>query len=359
MSNLVVDRKRRMFAGKKWFLLAIAAVFALAPAAPAQQGEDEPLLDELRSTFQKKYLTLGALLQTTADFQFDRSQPGQNGFSIANMRLRLSGEFDQGFGYLLQTNFTKSPAILDAKMYYRLTPDMIIDGGLFKAPFSRELLTGAGNLDFVNRSRVVTVLSPARQIGVQLRGDAAEGSLNYGFGVFNGNSFAGNVNDSDELMFVARLALLPAAFSGPEPNDQLEVAINLAYSEDDNAALGGGFLPGFSGNRGLFGLDARYTRGRLLVAAEMIAARLDPDVGSRQEPFGWHITGGYMLTPTSQLLFRWDRLDGDDIQDRTDLLILGYNLWPTTPTQMRVNYVIPTDGDVANHQLLVGAQLSF
>ncbi len=243
-------------------------------------------------------------------------------------------------------------------MYYKLVPGLTIDAGLFKAPFSRELLTGAGNLDFVNRSQVVRALAPARQIGAQARGEFSAGALAYGVGVFNGNSFDGNSNDSDEFLYVARLSFFPPRFRGPG-SDQLEIALNVGYSQDANATLGGGFVTGFEGERGLIGADARLTQGNVLAAAEIIAARLDADVGPTREPFGWQLTGGYMITRNSQLLIRWDKLDADGIRADSDLVILAYNVWPTAPTKLQVNYVIPTRGGVDNHQLLANAQVSF
>jgi len=339
-------------------LLSIAALLVIAPVAGAQEA-GEPLFEELTRSFKKKSLSIGALFQAVADFRDERSFPGQNGFSIANMRLMVYGELDSGFGYLFAANFVNSPAILDAKMYYALFPGLVVDGGLFKAPFSREFLTFAGSIDFVNRSRVVSALAPGRQLGVNIRGATGEGTLAYGVGVFNGNAFDGNTNDSDEFLWVARLAFLPPSMRDPSGSDQLELAVNVAYSEDENVSLGGDLLDGFSGQRALIGADARLTRGDLLLAGEFIVAELDVDAGERFEPLGWHLTAGYMVTPKSQLLVRWDRFDSDDLQSDPDLIILGYNLWPTSPTELQVNYVIPTRGGADNHQLLVNAQVAF
>ncbi len=56
---------------------------------------------------------------------------------------------------------------------------------------------------------------------------------------------------------------------------------------------------------------------------------------------------------------RWDSLSPDGVTDESDLIWLGYNVWPTRATQLRANYVIPTVGGVDNHQLLLSAQLAF
>lgn len=107
------------------------------------------------------------------------------------------------------------------------------------------------------------------------------------------------------------------------------------------------------------GADARFTSGSLLLAGELIYGRLEDPLGLVTEPWGFHATGGYMISPGSQLLVRWDRLD-TDIGDAGDLLIVGLNVWPTRATEIQVNYVIDTDAsDFDNHQLLANFQVGF
>ncbi len=353
----------RMIAARTGHACVVTLTFMLlcvlfGPMAQAQETE-EPRLNDLIANFKKPYLSVGALFQFVGDFQPERSFAGNDGFSIGNMRLSLSGELDQGIGYFFQTNFATSPAILDAKAYYRFSPALVIDLGLYKAPFSRELLTGAAALDFVRRSQVVTALAPARQIGASLRGDVADGVVSYGVGVFNGNKFNGNRNDSNDFLYVARLSVFPKTLQGTRPGDRLELAINVARSQDEDTDFGGGFLSDFQGEQTLVGGDFRLTRDRFLLAGEFIAARLEFAAGPTADPTGFHLTGGYQLTEWSQFLVRWDSFSPDGVTSESDLVLLGYNIWPTGATQLRANYVIPTVGGVDNHQLLIGAQLSF
>ena len=81
---------------------------------------------------------------------------------------RLSGELDNGFGYLFQTNFTDWPAILNAQIKYRFSGTVAMSAGQFKAPFSYEFLTYGGSIDFVNRATMVTALAPGRQVGADV-----------------------------------------------------------------------------------------------------------------------------------------------------------------------------------------------
>lgn len=342
--------------------IVIMGVTLLLPgnhgAANAQSGE--PKFEELKETFKKDYLSLGVLMQTVGDFQIERSFPGNDGFSIANFRLMLSGELDKGFGYLLQANFVASPALLDAMMYYHLSENLMLDVGLFKAPFSKEFLTPASAIDFVNRSQAVTALTPGRQIGVQIAGTAANDIIQYQAGLFNGNSFRQNANDNDNFLYAGRLMLFPLLAGAERPEEELEIGLSLAVSKDDNATLGGILAQNFSGDRLLLGGDVRWAFGKYLVSGELVYGQLDFAPGPTQDIIGWHATGGVMLTPNSQALLRLDRLDPDNLQSDSTLLIFGYNLWPTQATELQVNYIINTDNaDIENHQILVNGQLGF
>ncbi len=66
-----------------------------------------------------------------------------------------------------------------------------------------------------------------------------------------------------------------------------------------------------------------------------------------------------MLTEKSQLLVRWDKFEPDSGESSPDFFVFGYNLWPTQPTELQVNYVIPTRGDFGDQRVLVNAQVAF
>ena len=67
----------------------------------------------------------------------------------------------------------------------------------------------------------------------------------------------------------------------------------------------------------------------------------------------------YFVTSKSQLLLRWDSYAPDSSGPDNDLLILGYNLFPTSVTELQANYIIPGNGDIEDHQILLNFQLSF
>ena len=348
---------------KSFALMVIACVTALGMGNRPARAAEEPVLDAYRKQFQKEYLQLGTVMQFVFDYQNERIQAGQNGFSVANMRLKLKGEFDGGFGYAFQTRFTSAPSILDANMYYSISPPFTVRIGQFKAPFSKEYLISAPDIDFVNRSRVVSALAPGRQIGLQLSGLTARDAVSFQIGLFNGNGFSVNANDSNDFLYAGRIAFLPQVFHDVPDNYQLELGVNAAFSTDSTVSIVDGLLPGYSGDRLVLGADMRLNVNRVLLAGEYIRAKLKPDTGEEIKPSGFHATTGYMVTPKVQVLFRWDHFNLDMLVENSfesDWLIGGVNVWPTGTTEVQVNYIIDLDDrDMEHHQVLVNTQIVF
>jgi Phosphate-selective porin O and P len=334
-------------------ILAVLGGWAMPVAA------QDSLLAELAHRFRSRPLSLGVLLQVVGEYQNQDRVTGPNGFRVPNFRLRLSGELDGGYGYLVQTNFAASPAILDAALQYRVAESLVLQAGQFKAPFSRELLTGAGDLDFVERSRVVAALAPARQLGVLGRGQVAGGRVEYAAGVFNGNGIGTGANDGGNVLGVGRLAWWPLG-RGPTAPARLELAANFGYSHDSNVNLGP-LIAGFHGRRSLWGLDARYETGRWLFAGEVIGARLAPStLGTTTHPLGWQTTAGFHPTARLQLLVRWDAMRPDGLAADGDLLVAGLRAWPTGAIQFRLDDLIDVaHAELASHRVQAGAQVGF
>ena len=61
------------------------------------------------------------------------------------------------------------------------------------------------------------------------------------------------------------------------------------------------------------------------------------------------------------MLLRWDAFTSDlGEAPGSDLLIAGYNLWPTSVVQVQFNYVVPArDAAFDNHRLRADVQLSW
>ncbi len=343
---------------RPWRGVGAAAALAWVAWAPLPAQESEPAYQGLLGAVKRPYLSLGALVQVAGDFQIERSRPGHNGFTVQNFRVSLGGELDRRFGYFLQTNFAASPSILDARLHVKPGDRMRLDAGQFKVPFSGELLTGAGDLDFVNRAQATTALAPGRQIGLQGGMDLGD-RIGLKAGIFNGNPAGANANDNNALLFALRLEARPVGPQRGDRSSRLSVGGSVAYSRDSAATLPG-LLTGFEGDRTLLGADARYTAGGWLLGGEVIVARLDPRAGGVRRPWGHHVSLGYWLGPNVQALLRWERFDPDGLGATRDLLIGGLNLLPNSFTEIRVNYLVQTqDAGLKHHDLLVTLQFGF
>ncbi len=317
-------------------------------------AQDEGLYDELKNTFQKKYLSLGVLFQTVGDFQPERNLTGQNGFIIKNMRVKIYGELDEGIGYYLQTEFVRSPAVLDAKTYYKFSSAVIVDVGLYKAPFSYEFLTSSSQTDFIYRSQVVNALNVNRQIGVQIRGTLGGNSFKYAAGVFNGNRFSASGNDNNDLLAAARISYTTDLSSNAK--DKIEIGANAAASNDKSVSIMGS---SFEGKRFLFGGDFSLNLNKFMLSAEAIYGKLKHRYSFEQKPFGYHATAGYFFNSMLQFLLRWDSFRIDKGFNDTNQILVGLNIFPTKISLFQINYIIPEKEIIKHHQLLVKAQVSF
>jgi phosphate-selective porin OprO/OprP len=100
--------------------------------------------------------------------------------------------------------------IYDAYVDLHPWPWLRIRGGKFKPPVGLERLQSASNLLFVERG-YPTALVPNRDVGVQLWGEIASGTINYAIGVFNGvpDGALGDLDNNDGKDFAGRLFVHP------------------------------------------------------------------------------------------------------------------------------------------------------
>lgn len=322
------------------------------------EGQNNSNFEDFQEQFKNEYFSVGVLLQTLGDYRPERIDVTRNGFSIANARLQVNGEIDNSFGYQLQTNFIKNPALLDANMYYNFSPKFSLKAGLFKSPFSGEFLTGAAAIDFVNRSTVVNQLAPNRQIGMQLGGDLSGGRLQYNVGVFNGNGFDINRNRDDQFLYVGRLETHINTEGGSE--NKILLGVNTSYEQKDRASSSGSLRSTFIGEQVLVGSDIRITHEGWLLSSEFIYSWMETNLGIQANPFGYHATAGYYVTPITQLLVRWDRFDSDKIglSNDSEKLLAGLNYFPSSFSEIQLNYIYPTSRDIKFSQILLNLQIN-
>jgi len=331
---------------------ALALLSALLGASPLwAQSRPEPIADQLLAAVRQEGLSLGLLVQAVLDPAVDPDDASAPGVSVAAMRILLGGRLDAGFEYFLQANLAGAPSMLDARVGWSRSPSFAVHAGRFKTPFSKELLTFAGSIDFVNRSRVVDALAPGRQAGVQLSGVAKQG-VRWTLGGFSGPLNA-PVNES--LLGVARFEVV----SRRPTDDGISWSIAGSGAIGRDAAVAGQALGStFEGDGSVLGLDARLSFRRLLVAGELIAAEWTPVGTAEADAGGLYITAGWMTGARSQILARWDRYRAPG-EAKDDALLLGFNLWPTSVSEVQVNWQAPISGSPSPHKLLVNFQVGF
>jgi len=325
----------------------VLAVAVLARPSSAQERE-EPIYDDLMALVSQDALTLGALFQAVVDPSVDSDDPQPANVSLAAARLLMSGVFDGGFRYFLQTNFAASPSVLDARVGWVYDDRLGVWAGRFKTPFNQEHIDYAGSLDFVSRSRVVSQLGTDRQYGVLIA--SRLGIASVALGGFTGPTAT---PAGDDLAGVARLAVVPDVGAG----QTLRAGASAAIGRD--GAVGGRSLgAGYDGSAALFEVDARYERGPLMLAFEGVLGSYDPDSGSDEDGSGLYLTGGWRPTERTQLVARWDRFT-DVGGEADDNLVFGFNAWPTSASKVQVNWIAPLAGSASPHTLLVGFQIGF
>jgi len=330
-------------------------VLALASTAVADTAQ---LLDHVRSD----ELSLILLLQVAGDISERDDDLIRNGFRVTNLRVGFKGELEDGFGYVILGSFVKSPALLDAAGHLRLNRALRVRAGAFKSPFSAEFLTPAGNLDFRQRSQAATLLSPGRQVGVQLDGSLAESErarLRYAAGLFNGNGLAAS-NDDENVLSALRVSY---ARDSSDDEDGFDLGVNVVHSRDANAPLGATlsgsfFATGFSGERVLGGVDATARRGSWKLGVEILGGRFFPEGGVRVDASGYQATLGHSLNESWELLLRWDTLRARGLLEDSSLLVAGVNVEPRPLIRLQLNAYLPVEGD-SGARVGASAQLAF
>lgn len=285
----------------------------------------------------------GLLIQSIADFQSEASG-GQNGFSLAKARLNVTGQVDGSWDYLVQTDFANSLTLLDARVRYQADSPFGVAAGMYKVPFSQEWLTSAARIDFVKRSQVVSALSPKRDVGVTVT-TRLSSVVSLHTGLFNGNGRSLSGNDNNRFLYVARM--------DAAPTQSLNIGANIAHNQ-------GSDRPGDI-EQLLLGGDIRFTPKAFLLSGEAIYGEQTHSAAANLQSFGYHVTAGYTL-PTElmqQILLRWDQFTPDLDKSRSSLFVLGYNVNPSDVIGIQVNYLMPTDQALQQHQLLVDLQLAW
>ncbi|MBI4471342.1 MAG: hypothetical protein HY646_01660 [Acidobacteria bacterium] len=188
-------------------------------ALMVQEPEVAPVRPSIRSG---NWLEVN--LRSKIQFDFSRFAPevDRDRKALQNRALRFgaNGTLFRYVDYSVEVETRKAdPEFRDLFLKYRPHPSIQIQAGRFKIPFGLDQLTDSGRLDFVQRSRIGTLLSPGRDAGVMVLGEVLEGKLQYFAGIFRRDGKTSRIQNLaaiDEYrpggtgMLAARITVTPA-----------------------------------------------------------------------------------------------------------------------------------------------------
>lgn len=269
-------------------------------------------------------------------------------FFVRRARISAAGNFKEQFDYRLEGEFAGSlgnssamrTQMTDGYATFTRWSAANIRSGQFKTPFGYEQLYSDTKLSTPERSGVNDLLTPGRQLGLQVAGDLAGKRMSYAIGAFNGNATNTSFNDNDSFMVAARFSsFLTGNATAP---GSLRFGVN-GYTSDDRAVLLSPFLgfdstpasPArdniFAGTRTGYGADAQFVAGRMELWAEYLATDFEPSNDVPSSDFtasGWYAQAGYFAIPEKlQLVGKYESTDlSDEVSnDEVDVYWLGAN----------------------------------
>jgi phosphate-selective porin OprO/OprP len=131
-------------------------------------------------------LVLGMVAQTDGRFALGDPTPIVDTFTIKKIRPTFSGRIAKYFDFKVMPDFGNGTTLVqDAYIDIRFSSKFRVRSGKNKTPVGYELLISDSNLLFPERT-LASSLVPNRDIGIQVQGDLAGGTLSYAAGVFNG-----------------------------------------------------------------------------------------------------------------------------------------------------------------------------
>lgn len=282
-------------------LLCVAAL-AAADTVRVRAGEGAVFRNESGDAF----LSLGGRMQLRHTYQQVEGAPDVNNFQTSRIRLALKGG-TPAWDWEFQSDFANrnNVTLKDAFVSRRVTPDVSLRFGQFKAGYDRQQLESSGRQTFVDRNIASAALGKGRDLGVMLGGRAASRRLQYNVGVFNGGG-EGQPNGGTGNMAVGRISLNPFGDFGlsqgdlkrsAEPRAFVDAAGYFSQDEawrgegDFGAALGAGFR-----------MAGVYLAGEYLLRETSAGARSS----------GFHAQASYMLLPERlEIAARYAQVDPD------------------------------------------------
>jgi phosphate-selective porin OprO/OprP len=214
-------------------------------ASAAIAGRDGFVIKSANGDFQLK---LRGYVQLDGRFFLDdEERPGTDTFVVRRARPVIEGTIYKIFDFKIMPDFGNGQSLLyDGYVEGRFHPAAKVRAGKFKPPLGLERLQSATDLLFVERA-APTLLVPNRDVGVQLGGDLAAGTLEYAVGIFNGAVDGALIDSatSDGKEIDARLSWKP--FQPADKSEpKLDLGLGLGVSRgDQEGSVATPLLPSF------------------------------------------------------------------------------------------------------------------
>ncbi|MEO5668262.1 MAG: porin, partial [Bdellovibrionota bacterium] len=168
---------------------------AAAKAAPKVAVTDKGVT--LTSADGANSIKLRGLVQFDSRVFFGDNGIVNNGFVLRRARIVSEGTFAKNYSFQVVPEFSGSAfTLIDANVTFAASKALQIKVGKFKTPVGYELLQ-SDSWSFFNERSLATNLVPNRDVGLQVGGDLAEGTITYAAGVFGGVSDAASSSNSD------------------------------------------------------------------------------------------------------------------------------------------------------------------
>ncbi len=246
--------------------------------------------------------------ENETDFAVEQARVYLTGHAFTkDLRFELSADFagdhaDTEVEFLNIVSNVSSDNLLaemkDAFVEYAPCREFRVRAGQFRVPYSRQMLTSSGRLQFVDRSIVAREFAPGRELGVMVHGRALgddDDLIAFAAGLFDGEG-ENRPNDDQGVLFAGRIAINPFGDPGDPESDlrksgdfRLSAGLNAwLHQDDDHDGEGDDWSIGAD-------LTARW-RGVSLTAE---VHRLRRDRGGADDPVavGWFVQCGVMVIP--------------------------------------------------------------
>lgn len=307
----VIERKLELQAEEAAAKAARDPVVALTPAKGLSIKSPDGLEVKVR----------GLVQADGRHFIGDDTVPQNDTFLFRRVEPTLEGTWGSLIGFRVQAQLAGDTATLnDAYVDLKFDPRATVRLGKFKAPFGLEQLQPSASLAAIERG-LPTELTPARDLGVQLQGELADGRVNYAVGVFNGTPDGrdtATTNADNEFEYAGRVFWEPFRNAA---NAWSGLGVGVAASAGDVYGTGNNLLPRYrtpgqaqffayatnvaaDGVHRRFSPQAYFYRGRGGVLGEYVTSEQTvrvtsgANLGRRDhlEHKAWQVTGNWVLT---------------------------------------------------------------